>query len=45
MPKPLENQVIIFRDLLNAGLRFPLDPVVPELLFQARRGQPRDHVS
>jgi hypothetical protein len=32
MPKPQENEVVIFRDLLFAGLQFPLHPVVVDIL-------------
>jgi hypothetical protein len=32
VPKPQENQVVIFRDLLYAGLRFPLHPTVMDIL-------------
>jgi hypothetical protein len=32
MPKPRENEVVIFRDLLFAGLRFPLHPAVVDIL-------------
>jgi hypothetical protein len=32
VPKPQDNQVVIFRDLLYAGLRFPLHRVVLDIL-------------
>jgi hypothetical protein len=32
VPKPGENQVVIFRDLLYAGLCFPLHPAVVDIL-------------
>jgi hypothetical protein len=32
VPKPRDNEVVIFRDLLFAGLRFPLHPVVVDIL-------------
>jgi hypothetical protein len=32
VPKPQENEVVIFRDLLFAGLWFPLYPVVVDIL-------------
>jgi hypothetical protein len=32
VPKPQENEVVIFRDLLFARLRFPLHPVVIDIL-------------
>jgi hypothetical protein len=33
VPKPQENEVVIFRDLLLAGLRFPLHPSVVDILW------------
>jgi hypothetical protein len=33
VPKPQENEIVIFRDLLFAGLRFPLHPVVVDILW------------
>jgi hypothetical protein len=32
VPKPRDNEVVIFRDLLFAGLRFPLHPAVVDIL-------------
>jgi hypothetical protein len=32
VPKPQENEVVIFQDLLFAGLRFPLHPAVVNIL-------------
>jgi hypothetical protein len=32
VPKPWENEVVIFRDLLFVGLRFPLHPAVVDIL-------------
>jgi hypothetical protein len=32
VPKPRDNEVVIFLDLLFAGLRFPLHPVVVDIL-------------
>jgi hypothetical protein len=32
VPKPHDNEDVIFRDLLFAGLRFPLHPVVVDIL-------------
>jgi hypothetical protein len=32
IPRPRDNEVIIFRDLLYAGLRFPLHPAVVDIL-------------
>jgi hypothetical protein len=32
VPKPRKNEVVIFRDLLFAGLRFPLHPTVVDIL-------------
>jgi hypothetical protein len=32
VPKPRDNEVVIFRDLLFAGLRFPLHPAVGDIL-------------
>jgi hypothetical protein len=32
VPKPRDNEVVIFRDLLFAGLRFPLHPTVVDIL-------------
>jgi hypothetical protein len=32
VPKPQENEVVIFRDLLFAGIRFPLHPAVVNIL-------------
>jgi hypothetical protein len=39
MPKPRENEVVIVRDLLFAGLRFPLHPAVMSANFWRRLGQ------
>jgi hypothetical protein len=32
VPRPRDNEVVIFRDLLYAGLRFPLHPAVVDIL-------------
>jgi hypothetical protein len=32
IPRPRDNEVVIFRDLLYAGLRFPLHPAVVDIL-------------
>jgi hypothetical protein len=32
VPRPRDNEVVIFRDLLYAGLRFPLHPAVVNIL-------------
>jgi hypothetical protein len=32
VPKPCDNEVVIFRDLLFAGLRFPFHPAVVDIL-------------
>jgi hypothetical protein len=32
IPQPRDNEVVIFLDLLFAGLRFPLHPVVVDIL-------------
>jgi hypothetical protein len=32
VPKPRDNEVVIFRDLLYAGLRFPLHPAAVNIL-------------
>jgi hypothetical protein len=32
VPQPCDNEVVIFRDLLYAGLRFPLHPAVVDIL-------------
>ena len=32
MTDPKEGECVVFRDFFVAGLRFPLDPVVPEIL-------------
>jgi hypothetical protein len=32
VPRPRDNEVVIFRDLLYAGLRFPLHPTVVDIL-------------
>jgi len=31
-PNPEDGECVVFRDFFVAGLRFPLDPVVPEIL-------------
>jgi hypothetical protein len=33
IPKPRHNEVVIFRDHLFAGLRFPLHPAVVDILW------------
>jgi hypothetical protein len=33
VPQPRDNEVVIFRDLLFAGLRFPLHPAVVDILW------------
>jgi hypothetical protein len=33
VPNPQENEVVIFRDLLFVGLRFPLHPAVVDILW------------
>jgi hypothetical protein len=33
VPRPRDNEVVIFRDLLYAGLRFPLHPAVVDILW------------
>lgn len=32
-PEMLEDEVVVFRDFFIAGLRFPLDPLLPKLLL------------
>jgi hypothetical protein len=32
VPRPRDNEVVIFRDLLYVGLRFPLHPAVVDIL-------------
>jgi hypothetical protein len=32
VPRPRDNEVVIFRDLMYAGLRFPLHPAVVDIL-------------
>uniref|UniRef100_K3ZD41 Transposase (putative) gypsy type domain-containing protein n=1 Tax=Setaria italica TaxID=4555 RepID=K3ZD41_SETIT len=34
VPFPQDNEVVIFRDLFNAGLRFPLDPIIIGILLK-----------
>ena len=31
-PAPKEGEVVVFRDFFTAGLRLPVDPIVPSLL-------------
>jgi hypothetical protein len=31
-PIPLEDETVVFREFFIAGLRFPLDPIFPEIL-------------
>jgi hypothetical protein len=33
VPRPRDNDVVIFRDLLYAGLRFPLHPAVVDIIL------------
>jgi hypothetical protein len=33
VPRPRDNEVVIFRDLLYSGLRFPLHPAVVDILW------------
>lgn len=32
IPKPKEDEVVVFWDMFEAGLRFPLDPVIVDVL-------------
>lgn len=36
MPKPHDDEVVIFRDFFTAGLRFPVDLFVFEVLIEGQ---------
>lgn len=32
IPKPKKDEVVVLRDMFEAGLRFPLDPIIVDIL-------------